>query len=115
MSTTIIALLSMIFFAVGGYNYSVAFYDVRDRLPKSLQDPVSAKFALDLWIWDPAMPVRARRRYLTCLVSLSMCVGCMMWFMLLSGRLWVAALFGALFLYSIGHTGIRWTRYKDRL
>jgi len=36
-------------------------------------------------------------------------------FTFLNGRLWAAALFGALFIYLIGHTGIRWARYKDRL
>jgi hypothetical protein len=111
----ILILVILAFFAVGGYNYVGALNDIRDRLPKSLQDPVSAKFALDLWVWDPVMPARARRRYLMCLVCFSATMACMTCFMLLNGRFWATALFGAVFLYFVGHTSIRWRRYKDRL
>src|SRR5437773_733449 len=73
-SSAILLLAAFLLLAAAAHQFMSALAEVRPYLPPLLREEVAARFALDKYIWDKAVPSRARRRYMRSLVYGS--IGC---------------------------------------
>jgi hypothetical protein len=111
MSLILLATAAILLLAAGVCHMS-ALEEVRPKLPASLQDPLSSRFALDAFIWDRSVPATIRRTYLRSLVCGSLALGCLAAFVFVEGDLFAALLFAAVFIFAIGHTLTRWAKHR---
>jgi len=95
-----------------GYYWQGAFAEARPWLPYPLQEQMSARFALDRYIFKPAMPQAARRRYM--LSHVFGCIGlvCLTILAYANGPLIGALAFAAVSLAAFGQTFAQWRKYR---
>jgi len=97
-----------------GLGFSV-FEQVRSRLPPSLKDDLTARFAVDVFIGETWVPVRVRRQYLASMIFLSATLACFAAYALLDGRRLLALALLAVCLIGLGAAGFRWKKYRELL
>lgn len=105
----------LICFMAGAYNYWSAVAEVRPRLAPKFQDNQSAWLALDTFIWDSAIPRRARRQYFTAQIFSSIGMIALAVFIWTSEPLPAALVGTAIAVGSTGVTLYRWRKYRDLL
>jgi hypothetical protein len=96
--------MAAVAFLCAGACYMTALEELRPKLPPSLRDPLSSRFALDAFIWDRSVPAAVRRKYLLSFVCGVLALGCLAVFLSVERHLFAALVFAAIFVYAIGHT-----------
>lgn len=92
--------------------YFYALNNIRSRLPPNMRDPLAARFAIDIFVWDEVIPKTIRRRYFLFLVSCSVLAGCIAASLFLLGLLSISEVFAVLFVLFSLHTVSRWFKYR---
>jgi hypothetical protein len=106
--------MAVLFLIFAGLLWRSALEEIRPKIPPAFRDEYQIRFALDGFIWERSMPVRARRKYILSQACISAASATMGLFMLFEGPLAaVVAFFAVSFLLAV-LTFLRWFKYRDR-
>jgi hypothetical protein len=107
-----LAIGSAVFLAGAIFNHRLAFDDVRHRLPKVLQDPISATFAMDQFILESETVLPGHRRYaasLLCFAAMALCVAVLLF---RNKNVPAALIISCMCAYGLSKTFKLWRRIK---
>lgn len=94
------------------YYFYAPFDKARPLLPRPLQGELSARFAVDRFIWDGAVPLAARRDYLLSHVFASVGFACLTVLALAQGPLAGGLLFVTVTALALADTWLCWRKYR---
>jgi ammonia channel protein AmtB len=112
------ALLMLMAFAslvVAGSQWWSAFAKVELTLPEQFRDRRSARIAMDTYVWNSGVPVKARRQYLRYMVFATVGLGLIAGAVLSRGNLLPAVLFAGVALLFAVQALQRWIKYRELL
>ena len=98
-----------------GYYWQSAFSDARPWLPYPLQEEMSARFSIERFIWNGAMPRAARRSYMLSRVTGSIGLVCLTLLAFANGPLFGALALAAVSALALGQTFADWRKYRRPL
>jgi hypothetical protein len=84
--------------------YGAALAELRPRFPVIMNDEHTARWAMDVVIWEPSVPVRLRRAYLSSYLLFAGAFCGLAAFFLSEGRQGAAAAFGTMAAVFTGFT-----------
>src|SRR5579863_10392811 len=99
----ILSFLIPVLLLSSAYFYFFALADVRKVLPKPLQDPISTRFAVDLFIWNSPVSARTRRSYLLSLTFGASAIGCAASLTFLYGSIGATVILSIIFGLAVVH------------
>lgn len=104
--------LAAVLFLVAAANYGMALERVRETLPRPLNDPFTARFALDSAVWNRVVPNVTRQQYLMFLFCASGFGTSMSAFLLSQSSYVGSLLFFLISLVGFGHAFICRRKYR---
>jgi hypothetical protein len=114
MSGLLLLFTLALLITAGGFYYR-ALEQVRPWFPPNLKDELTARFALDAFIWERSFPADARRKYLVSVGFAAIAFLCPAIALYLQSQFFFAGCFVCLSLLQAGYGLMRWAKYKDRL
>jgi hypothetical protein len=105
---------AIIFLIFAALLWRAALEEIRPKIPPQFRDEYKIRFALDGYIWDPSMPVSARRKYIGAQICISIACAAVGVFMFIQGTFTAAMAFAAVSILGAVLILLRCFKYRER-